>query len=41
MANPDVALAFQNPRVQQAIMDVCPTLITAEFNLKNELVNVC
>jgi hypothetical protein len=22
MANPDVALAFQNPRVQQAIMEV-------------------
>lgn len=24
MANPDVAMAFQNPRVQAAIMDVCP-----------------
>lgn len=23
MANPDVAMAFQNPRVQAAIMDVC------------------
>jgi len=23
MANPDLAMAFQNPRVQQAIMDVC------------------
>jgi hypothetical protein len=25
MANPEVALAFQNPRVQAAIMDVCHT----------------
>lgn len=24
MANPDVAMAFQNPRVQAAIMDVNP-----------------
>lgn len=24
MSNPDVAMAFQNPRVQAAIMDVCP-----------------
>lgn len=23
MANPEVAMAFQNPRVQAAIMDVC------------------
>lgn len=23
MANPDVAMGFQNPRVQAAIMDVC------------------
>lgn len=28
MANPDVAMAFQNPRVQQAIMDVCFTKAT-------------
>ena len=35
MANPDVAMAFQNPRVQQAIMEVsscglcsCSILIT-------------
>lgn len=26
MANPDVAMAFQNPRVQAAIMDVCSNL---------------
>jgi hypothetical protein len=25
MANPEVAQAFQNPRVQAAIMDVCST----------------
>lgn len=28
MANPDVALAFQNPRIQAAIMDVCPNCST-------------
>lgn len=28
MANPDVAMAFQNPRVQAAIMDVSSSLIT-------------
>lgn len=27
MANPDVAMAFQNPRIQQAIMDVCDIYI--------------
>jgi hypothetical protein len=29
MANPDVAMAFQNPRVQAAIMDVCFNLSTS------------
>jgi len=29
MANPEVAMAFQNPKVQEAIMDVC--YITASF----------
>lgn len=28
MANPEVAMAFQNPRVQAAIMDVCSNLTT-------------
>ena len=28
MANPDVAMAFQNPRVQAAIMDVSPNSCT-------------
>ena len=28
MANPDVAMAFQNPRVQQAIMEVYPIKLT-------------
>lgn len=28
MANPEVAMAFQNPRVQAAIMDVCSNLNT-------------
>lgn len=27
MGDPELRLAFQNPRIQAAIMDVCPTLI--------------
>ena len=30
MANPEVAMAFQNPRVQAAIMDVCSIWFTDE-----------
>ena len=40
MANPDVAMAFQNPRVQAAIMDVSPnscTYFIHTFLLSNAL----
>jgi len=38
MANPDVAMAFQNPRVQAAIMDVCSNLNTLlVFHVKTPL----
>ena len=35
MANPDVAMAFQNPRVQQAIMDV--SLLSGQISLSLSL----
>lgn len=37
MANPDVAMAFQNPRVQAAIMDVSSNLNTTSliFHIKS------
>lgn len=34
MANPEVAMAFQNPRVQAAIMDVCIARVL-RFNLEH------
>ena len=42
MANPDVAMAFQNPRVQQAIMEVCRNwlIIFFFFKSRNYLSNI-
>lgn len=40
MANPDVALAFQNPRVQQAIMEVYCNWLTINFMKSNHLCNI-
>lgn len=39
MANPEVAMAFQNPRVQAAIMDVCFFYPSFSFCTLGSLIN--
>lgn len=41
MANPEVAMAFQNPRVQAAIMDVCPLWFTDDsLNISRDVMHM-